>query len=173
MLNKSISNFILNLIFIIKFLSLISYTISTLSFSYPTSITLGNGNIFIIHKFGICICDPSFSTIIKDNVYTFQSEEQISDLNKLSQVSIREFSDGVIISVIINRIYFFDPQGNYKIRSTTFSSGISYYSLTPHKTEYSVYYYLVAYIYGTQLNLEYYRYDPSETEKIKKLSQKK
>ena len=50
----------------------------SLYFDYPTSIVLNNENIFIIHKEGITICDPSFTEIVKD-VYKFNDNEKISN----------------------------------------------------------------------------------------------
>ena len=85
-------------------------TIYTLSFKYSNAITLKNGNIFVIHETGISICDPSFSRIIK-NVTVFASGDRISSANYLSKVSISQFKEGYIVSVIINKIYIFSPEG--------------------------------------------------------------
>ena len=107
-----------NLIFFIIILNfLVSLTISIPYFYYPTSITLNNKKIFVIHKTGITICDSSFKNIIK-NVYDFITEsEQISTEDRLSKISIKKFDNGYIVSIIIDRIYIFDPEGNYLERS--------------------------------------------------------
>ena len=100
--------------YIISILILIKIVNNKLNFSYPTAITLNNGDIFIIHKYGITICDSSLLNIIK-NVKNFTSEnEQISSEEKLSKVSISKFNDGFIVSIIINKVYIFDKNGNYK-----------------------------------------------------------
>ena len=46
----------------------------SISFIYPNSVTLKNGNIFVIHKEGVTICNSDFSEIIK-NVITFIDEK--------------------------------------------------------------------------------------------------
>ena len=53
-------------LYIISFLLNISFIFSYISFNYPNAVTLKNGNIFVIHKYGISICDNSYSIIIKN-----------------------------------------------------------------------------------------------------------
>ena len=80
---------------------------SGLYFEYPTSIILNNKKIFIIHKTGVTICEPSFTNIVK-NVYNFTNEnEQISNETKLSKVSLSKFDDGYIVSIISLIKYIF------------------------------------------------------------------
>ena len=55
---------------------LIDLSKSLKSFNYPYSLTLTNGNIFIIHQKGVTICDYSLSTII-ENVIIFSEDEEI------------------------------------------------------------------------------------------------
>ena len=63
----SITNQLLfKIIFILNILLSISYS----SFIKPIAITLGNGNIFVIHQTGITICDSANLEVIKI-VYTF------------------------------------------------------------------------------------------------------
>ena len=96
-------NFFQNNLFLTILLILdCSTTIYALSFKYSNAITLNNGNIFVIHETGITICDPSFSKIIK-NVTVFTSGDRISSANYLSKVSISQFNEGYIVSVIINK----------------------------------------------------------------------
>ena len=81
---------------------------SILSFSFPTATTLNNGNILVIHKTGIDICDSTLSTIVR-NIKEFSTEsEQISSIEKSAKVSIAKYDDGYIVSIIINTIYFFN-----------------------------------------------------------------
>ena len=102
--------------FLIIFLSLIFPTITTLSFKFPTSITLNNGNIFIIHQTGVTICNPNCTEVIK-NVKDFSSDQQISEVN-LSKVSIIKYDDDFIISFIIDQIFIFNSDGTFKQRSS-------------------------------------------------------
>ena len=67
------------LLFIIINLLNIPLINATISFSYPKAATLKNGNIFVIHQYGVSICDSSCSEIIAD-VITFSTDEQISNL---------------------------------------------------------------------------------------------
>ena len=103
--------FSFKLLFIISFLLNISQINSFISFTYPTAVTLNNGNIFVIHKYGISICDNSYTTII-NNITIFSSEDQISNEDYLSKVSISQFKDGYILSVIIDKINIFNSIGN-------------------------------------------------------------
>ena len=106
------NKFFFTFLFILKF----SIIISTLSFEFPTAVTLNNGNIFVIHKAGVSICDPSFE-IIKENITTFTSENQISSGNYMSKISISRFNQGYIVSIIINKIYIFNPEGQLEYTS--------------------------------------------------------
>ena len=138
---------------------------SILSFEYPSAITLINGNIFIIHKFGITICDSSMNTKIKD-VVNF-STNQISSENYLSKVSIAQFEDGYIISVIINKIYIFDIEGELQYTSNSLISNFDldlYYTIAIDEFYNNLYYYLVGFINDNKLNLYYCYYDPSRRE---------
>ena len=117
---------------------------SILSFYYPTAITLNNGNIFIIHKTGITICDSSFSNIIR-YVKNFTTEsEQISSEEKLSKVSISKFNDGYIVSIIINKVYIFDKTGIMKTnKDLSYTNDNLYFSLTAYKYDIDYYYFLI------------------------------
>ena len=132
--------------------------ISALYFSYPTSINLKTGKILIIHENGIDICDSEFTT--STNIYTFSDEEKISDLEKLSKISIIKFEDGFIISLIINKLYFFDTNGTFLERTESLNTNDLVYTLAPQNIDYYNYYYIVGYIYQESLYLSYYEYDP-------------
>ena len=62
------------LFLIVIYIIIIQQIISYLNFTYPQSILLNNQNIFIIHKLGISICDPSYSKII-NNLTNFEENE--------------------------------------------------------------------------------------------------
>ena len=138
---------------------------SSLYFDYPTSIVLNNRNIFVIHRTGVTVCDPSFTEIV-NNIYSFTSEnEQISTEAKLSKVSLSKFDDGYIVSIIIDKIYIFDNEGNYKNRYDFFTFDEElYFTLAVHKVDNDYHYYLIGYINNCQLNLYYYKYDSSNNE---------
>lgn len=161
----TISNHNMILYFILLFFSCFS-KIKYPYFSYPTSIALKNKEIFVIHETGITICDSTFRHIVK-SVYNFTSEEQISNEDKLSKVSIKKFNDGYIVSIIIDKIYIFDEEGNFKERSESLISSIDdeniFITLTAYENENEYYYFLFGYIYQQSLYLYYYEYDSSKT----------
>ena len=154
-------------LYIFSLLILLNYSINSYPyFSFPTAIALNNKNIFVIHETGITICDKTFKNIIK-NVYNFTTEEQISTEEKLSKILIKNFDDGYIISVIIDRIYIFDEEGNFKFRTNSLISDITdediYLTLTAYIKENNYYYFfLYGYIYHQSLYLYYCKYDSSE-----------
>ena len=150
------------LFFILIFLLNIHLLISTLSFKFPTSETLANGNIFVIHQDGICICNSDVSRIIK-NIYIFNEDEKISK-DILVNVTIIKFSDGFIISFIKDKLYYFGNNGTYleKIEEFLFHSNV-YISISSYKVISNRYYYfLIGYIYNRVLYLYYYKYDSQE-----------
>ena len=133
--------------------------INNISFSYPNSITLKNKNILVIHKYGISICNLDCSIIIKE-VKSFSVSEQISNEEKLSKVTISQFNNGYIISIIIDKIYIFDFYGELEYETTETISSYSniYYTLASHKIINNYYFYLFGYAYNQELYLYYYRY---------------
>ena len=136
-------------------------------YNYPTAIVLNNQNVFIIHQTGIIIYDPSLFIKVK-NVYNFNDNETITNENEYSKVSISKFDDGYIVSVIIDKIYIFDNEGNLKNKYDffTFEEDL-YFTLAVHKVDNMNYhYYLIGYIYDHKLNLYYYKYDSSKNENI-------
>ena len=102
-------------IFLIIFFVLNDFVYSAyLYFSFPTAIELKNKDILVVHQFGVTVCDPTFKRI-KKNVYDFSlEEEQISNEDKLSRVSFAKFNDGYIFSIIIEKLYIFDVERNFK-----------------------------------------------------------
>ena len=149
-----------HLIYIIINLLNIPLSISTISFSYPKAVTLKNGNIFVIHQYGVSICNSSFSEIIKD-VFTFSTDEQISNEDYLSKVTIAQFDDGFIIAAILYKIYIFNINGEFEFRENIFDSIPSdiYYNIAPHKNVSYYYYYSLGYVYENLLYIYYYMFD--------------
>ena len=120
--------------------------IQTLSFKYPTAFTLNDGKIFVIHSLGIDICNPQYTRSTR--ILTFSSEIEESNLSK---ISISKYSNGEFIIFIINKIYLFDENGNYKNSTNAFNSIYGeYYTLTAHKitksNDVDYYYFLFGYI---------------------------
>ena len=144
MMNKyySIKLFFSYILFII-----ISSSICSLYFTFPNSIPLLDGNIFIIHKLGITICNPNLSEIIK-NITNF-SEDEILTEDSLSRVTLA-YENGFIFSIINDKIYIFDSYGNLlKESENSFLSeeDPAYYSLILMKKENEFYYYIIGYVY--------------------------
>ena len=133
-------------IFFLFILSVIPPIKASLSFKYPTALTLNNGNIFIIHSLGIDVCDSKYTT----SIYSLRFN---SEMNKriLSEVSISKYSTGEILVFIINIFYLFDGNGTKKIQSQALSSLYGeYYTLKAHKRVKSsginYYYFIFGYI---------------------------
>lgn len=153
-------------LFYINFYSfyLLSITISqiksNLSFAYPSAITLINGNIFVVEKFGIYICDHTLSYIIK-NEFTFSEEDQIKNEEDYSRVILKQrFS--YIISLINYKIYIFDSEGKIiynDSKKIAIEEIPKYYTLTPILDENNSYYYIIGYFQNNNLNINYYKYD--------------
>ena len=148
------------------FLSIFQYNLCNNSrFTYPKSITLLNGNIFIIHKTGIEIYDSSLTNSLHI-IRTFNEEEQISDPTKLGKVSITRFNqndNGLIICIIINKIFIFNYKGeelfveNDSEIIAIFNG--NYYDLTAIKRNGEKYIYQVGFINSNKANLFYFEYD--------------
>ena len=98
------NNFFYNLNFIFDILIFFSFfkmydLISGLQ--YPQSITLLNGNIFIIHKEGIDIYNSSLNNKVNNVLYF--SDDICIDEHKMKKISISRFSPkdkGYIINII-------------------------------------------------------------------------
>ena len=144
----------------------------TLSFSYPTSITLDNGDLFIIHKNGIAITDPACTSIKK----AFTLPEIITEEHYL-KISIGKFEDGIIVWTIFDKFYYYSPTDNFvkRAQSTIVSNKvISYYSITPHYIDQSNNHYcIIAYISGDiYLYFKYYKFYPSSSSDINEIDYK-
>ena len=135
------------------------FQIQTLSFQYPTSFTLQDGRIFIIHSSGIDICNSQYTE--SNQIISFSTTLSQTSLSK---ISISKFSNGEFIIFIINKFYLFDENGNKKIETKilTSISGGEYFTLSAHKvTKISTkdtYYFLFGYIDKSsyKFNIFYY-----------------
>ena len=141
-------------------------SLSYVSFNFPYALSLSNGNIFIIHKEGITICDNLLSKIIK-NITIFGSSEQIGTEESLSKVTTTKMNN-YIISIINDKIYIFNETGdllyqnNNKILNS--SETAEYYTLVSYKIEDNYYFYLIGFVDKELLNFIYYKYDSSTNE---------
>ena len=107
--------FVSNYIKIFLLYSLFSFSeIISLDFSYPSAISLPDGNIFIVEKRGIFVYDEKL-IIIKYN-YPFEANEEINDENSLSNIIIK-FKQNYIICLINLKIYFFDSEGQLLLKT--------------------------------------------------------
>ena len=156
-----------SLFFSIKILFTLNIFLSMLSeafnlyFNYINAITLKNENIFVVHKNGFSICDPSFSEIINES-YNFTNSEVISNETALSKVALKKFEDGYVVCIIINKIYIFDSNGQFEYKKGNIQTD-NYFTLATHNIEESrIYYFLIGSISNSKANLDYYKYDSSE-----------
>jgi hypothetical protein len=97
------------LIFLIILCSVIPRISSVLSFTYPQSTTLSTGEILVVERDGIYICDSNFNSITKI-VKTFPDEDKITTLSKLSTTVIKKSSFAILI---------FSNYKIYLVRTTT------------------------------------------------------
>ena len=120
-------------------------TIFPVDFNYPSAIGLPNGNIFLVEKKGIFVYDEQLINIIYN--YNFQINEEINDVNKLSNIVIKYKYD-YIICIINLKVYFFNDEGNKLLETDKIitDENISYISLTPvDLNEDNSYYYVLSY----------------------------
>ena len=148
---------------IVIYLIIIHQIISYLNFTYPQSILLSNQNIFIIHKLGISICDPSYSRII-NNLTNFEENEMTEQiLSKVALVS----DNGYIFCIINEYIYIFDENENslFKDDNKIINyDDLKYYTLVPINITNDYYYYLIGFVSYSLLNFLYYGYNISSKE---------
>ena len=129
---------------------------------FPQSITLLNGNIFIIHKDGIDIYDASLENKVK-NILNFTE----INYEVFKQIVISRFSPdkyGYIISIIRDIIYIFDYEGNFLCKDTNqiYINGDKnyYYDLLPIEGNKKKIYYMIGYVNNSNnINLKFYKYD--------------
>ena len=144
---------------------IINQTLSYISFSFPYALSLSNGNILVIHKTGITICNNLLSKIIK-NIIIFEDDEQIKTEASLSKITATKINN-YIISIINDKIHIFNDLGdlvylnNTKILSS--SETAEYYTLFQYKVEENYFYYLIGFIHNKLLYFLYYKYDSSNT----------
>jgi len=118
--------------------------ISTLDFTYPSAITISDGNIFVIEKEGIFVYDEQLENIIYN--YPFEEDEKINDLNSLSNIIIKYRYDYIICLVNL-KIYFFSNEGEKLLETEKLiiDENFSYPTLTPINLINNDYYYIIGF----------------------------
>ena len=142
--------------FIFIFLNLISITNSIykiLDLVYTHSITLLNGNIFIIHKNGVTVYNYNFTIILYNNNFggiPLISSKEDNDLTAVVQCTE---NNKYVVSLIRDKIYFFSSKGQYLFhKSNNFFSDFpteifyKYFSFLYYKYENSYYYFIISFI---------------------------
>ena len=139
------------------FILSIIFSISSFPIYNLQSAQLNSGEFFLIHKYGIDICDENRKKIVR-NIWTFPEEEQIT-IEKMANIKIKKFDDGCLICLINEKIYIFDDQGKflYKYEYINLGKNVNYYSLDI-KDKYS---YFIGLILDESLFLYYYEYSIS------------
>ena len=162
---KKNKNFLYNfLVFFLLFFFLFKYIKSSNSIqyiNYPFALILSNDNIFIIHQNGVSIYDSTFSNLISDEI-VFSETEKLTSKQSLSKVTISQFENGYIISLINDKIYFFDYKGNFFFNSINpvidiYAPGY-YYTLVPIKFYKDHFFYIIGYVVDGGLYFKYYKF---------------
>ena len=104
-------------------LGLISSAFGAIAFEYPYAFKLANKNIFVIHKKGISITDPDFTTVTK-RLMTFSGTERITTDEDYGKITHTIEKDEHIICIIKDKIYVFDTEGNLLDKTTEDPSGV-------------------------------------------------
>ena len=142
------------------------------SFDYPYSITLANGNIFLIQKTGINIYDKSLK--ILNQIIKFSKEEEITEEN-FAKIAVKNNKE-YILSIINDKLFIFNNEGKLLYKNETKINGnqiIYSYSLTFIYTTNDACYYIIGYFdENSYLNLYLNRYD-NKKNKISLISEYK
>ena len=107
-----------NYIYIFFSLLIILLILSHKTFSFPyynlQSTNLTDGSYLFVHKYGIDIVNYNLTRVIK--VIVFSEEEQIK-VDDMKNIIIKQFEDGYIICLIIEKIYIFNKSGHLRYKS--------------------------------------------------------
>ena len=164
----------INVFFCLLFLLINVKSKSFISFIFPYSLTLSNQNIFVIHRYGITVCD-SYLTKVLEEIIVFPEDEQINTEDALSKITTAS-ENGYIFCIINDKIYIFNDTGTLlyqsteKILETGFSS--DYYSISPIAEQNNNYYYIIGFIDNNKIHFYCYEYNIRYKTNIKKYSLK-
>ena len=129
--------------------------------SFPKTLLLQNGNIFLANSKGMYIYDKKLETQIKSHSYSNDISSNIYAI--ISKILIAQFpeTDGMIICLVNNTIYFFNSSGDYLFRDSLPEHEYSYFNLLIYKKENNYNHYLIAFIinndYSYELNILHYK----------------
>ena len=133
---------------------------SSISFSFPSALTLPNGNIFVIDELGIYIYDSTFNLIRLE--YSFPEEDKIKSEENLSRVILKR-SKGYILSLINYKIYIFNSEGQKLCISSKFTEkNPQHLTLAPIILTSSYFYFIIGFFDSSpKLYLKFFKYDLS------------
>jgi hypothetical protein len=144
----------------ILYIIIIIISNASVFFNFPYSISLSNGNILVIHKLGITICDSLLSKIIKE-IVIFDEDEEINTESSLSKVTTATM-DEYIIALINDKIYILNDVGDllYENNTKILEQGetAEYYTLIPIKKEGNYLFYFIGFVHNASLYFLYYKY---------------
>ena len=123
-----------------------------LDIDYTHSLSLLNGNVFILHKNGVLVYNYNFTVILYDLRLNLIPTEL--DNNFTSLIQCNDNNKNYIIALINNNIYIFSGKGlflfnvNNNNLFSDFSQNVKsqYYSFLYNKYEGSIYYFIVSFI---------------------------
>ena len=130
-----------------------NYLEKELNLDYTHSLSLINGNVFIIHKNGVRVYDYNFSITLYE--YNFGGNPIISSENDNIFTSIIQCNDydQYVIAIIKDNIYIFSSKGQYLFHKSInlFSDFLindyyNYYSFLYYKHLNNVYYFILAFL---------------------------
>ena len=155
---KLVSNF--HIIKYIIFCIQIYKILCSISFKFPYSLYLPNGNIFVIHEKGISIYDHLLTKQISE-VLIFPENDTIKskDISRITSI----LEDEYLFCIIKDKIYIFNDKGNllfYNNTSILENEVIpKYYSLVVIKNVDNLYKYVIGYIFNNYLYMSFFEYN--------------
>ena len=158
-------NYLLNKIYFLFYLLVFFSFFQEYNFSinlpYALSITLLNGDIFVIYKDGISIYDSSLSNE-KKSIENFTLSEKIENDTSFHKITISRFHEnnyGYIISTINDKIYIFDCEGQKLYNSSSKELFGEHYTLVPIKGDRQEIHYMIGFAKGNNnINISFYTY---------------
>ena len=130
----------------------------SIRFKYGKSITLLDGNIFIIYQNGIDIYDSTLSNKTANII----NETLIEREDDLSKITISRFSEkdyGYIITTLRNTVYIFDWKGYPLYNDTDNILKGEYYTIVPIRRRNYDYIYMIGYIAKPYINYTIFTYN--------------
>ena len=130
-----------------------NYYSRSLDLDYTHSLSLLNGNIFIIHKNGVIVYNYDFTIPLYN--YNFEGNPLIPNEIDNNFTSLIQCNNNkqYVLAIIYTKIYIFSSRGQYlfHISENLFSDYktefiYQYYSFIYYKSEGSIYYFIVSFI---------------------------